>query len=205
MKFNSEYKINPKDFPDPSFDIDNEDQMQVAILGGGCFWCVEQIFKKIYGVNKVVSGYSGGDSVSANYEAVCSGKTGHIEVVRIEFDSHKVTFGTILKVFLSVAHDPTQVDRQGADIGTQYSSVVFCIDNEQYKVTNEYINLLNNIPVYQNPIVTKIINLNSFYEAETYHQNYAERNPNQPYILGVSKPKLQKFIEEFSYLMKKNT
>ena len=127
-----------------------------------------------------------------------------MEVVRLEFDSHKITFGKILKIFLSVAHDPTQLDRQGNDIGSQYQSVIFCINDKQFSVASSYINLLNKQSVYKKLIVTKVINLNSFFAAENYHQKYAQKNPNQPYILGVSMPKLQKLIDHFSDLTKNN-
>tara|TARA_B100002051_G_C16594258_1_gene564477 strand:+ start:188 stop:802 length:615 start_codon:yes stop_codon:yes gene_type:complete len=202
MNFTNEKKNIGKEFPEPLYDIQPSDGLQVAILGGGCFWCVEQIFDEVYGVENVVSGYSGGSSDTANYESVCRGNTKHIEVVKIEFDSNKITFGTILKLFFSVAHDPTQVERQGSDIGPQYSSVIFCTDKQQFDVSNQYINFLNASKVFTDPIVTKVINLKDFFEAESYHQKYAKKNPTQPYILGVSLPKLQKLLSSFPTLLK---
>ena len=202
MIFSNKISVSPKNFPDSPVDIEPTDSKQTIILGGGCFWCVEQIFDEIYGIERVVSGYSGGSSNTANYKAVCSGDTDHIEVVKIEFDSNKVTFGKLLKLFFSVVHDPTQIERQGADIGSQYSSVIFCNNKQQYNVSEQYINFLNKEKIFSNQIATKVINLNEFYEAESYHQKYARNNPNQPYILGVSYPKLQKLIDSFPELLK---
>ncbi|PPR79185.1 MAG: Peptide methionine sulfoxide reductase MsrA [Alphaproteobacteria bacterium MarineAlpha2_Bin1] len=202
MIFQEKKNIIPKNFPEPQIDVAPSSAKQTAILGGGCFWCVEQIYDEIHGIESVISGYSGGSSDSANYEAVCSGNTDHIEVVKIKFDSNKITFGTILKLFFSVVHDPTQIERQGADIGLQYSSVIFCQNKEQFNVSKQYIELLNQAKIFSNQIATKIIDLKEFYEAENYHQKYAKRNPNQPYILGVSYPKLQKLINSFPELIK---
>ncbi len=198
-----EYLILPKDFPDPVYDIGPSNENQMIILGGGCFWCVEQIFNEIDGVVDVSSGYSGGNKDTANYTAVCSGNTDHVEVVKIEYDSNHISFGKILKIFFSVAHDPTQIDRQGADIGSQYKSIIFCINEDQFKISSEYIIQLNKVPVYNKPIVTKVLNLENFFKAEEYHQKYAEKNPLQPYILGVSRPKLNKLINQFEDLIKK--
>ncbi len=202
MIFKKHLNISPSDFPEPEVDVDSSESKQMAILGGGCFWCVEQIFDEVFGIETVISGYSGGNSETANYEAVCSGNTDHIEVVQIEFDSNKITFGKILKLFFSVVHDPTQIERQGADTGFQYSSVIFCKNKEQFNVSKQYIKKLNQSKIFSNPIATKVINLKEFYEAESYHQKYAKNNPNQPYILGVSYPKLQKLVSSFPELIK---
>jgi peptide-methionine (S)-S-oxide reductase len=192
-------KIKPTDFPDPLRDIDaSSAPEQVAVLAGGCFWCTEAVFKELDGVLEVTSGYSGGTAATADYNAVCSGTTAHAEAIWIRFDARRISFGQLLKVFFSVAHDPTQFNRQGNDRGPQYRSAIFYGDEAQRAVAEAYIDQLNQAGVFGERIVTKIEPLNGFYEAETYHQDYAERNPSQPYVAAVAAPKVDKLREYFA-------
>lgn len=176
--------------------------LETITLGGGCYWCIEAIFENLDGVKTVVSGFSGGQVVNPSYEAVCTGKTGHAEVVQITFDKTKTNLDEILKVFFTV-HDPTTLNRQGADVGTQYRSVIFYANEEQRKTAQDIINTLNANKVYNNPIVTKVDPLKNFYKAEDYHQNYYQYNKNQPYCRLVIQPKLEKFEKVFKDRLKK--
>jgi peptide-methionine (S)-S-oxide reductase len=196
--------LAPNEFPDPVIDIAASPGAapQKAVLAGGCFWCVEAVFKELDGVLDVVSGYSGGSARTADYDAVCSGRTGHAEVVEVSFDPARLSYGQLLKVFLSVAHDPTQLNRQGADQGTQYRSAIFYADEEQKRVAEAYIRQLNEIGAYDSPIVTEVSPLEAFYAAEAYHQDYAARHPMQPYILGVAAPKVSKLRKHFAERLK---
>jgi peptide-methionine (S)-S-oxide reductase len=196
--------LAPHEFPDPVIDIAASPGAapQKAVLAGGCFWCVEAVFKELDGVLDVVSGYSGGSARTADYDAVCSGRTGHAEVVEVSFDPARLSYGQLLKVFLSVAHDPTQLNRQGADQGTQYRSAIFTTDEEQKRVAETYIRQLNEIGAYDSPIVTEVSPLEAFYAAEAYHQDYAARHPMQPYILGVAAPKVSKLRKHFAERLK---
>lgn len=194
--------VEPSLFPDPLRDVEAKTNPQSAVLAGGCFWCVEAIFGRISGVLSAVSGYAGGVAETANYNAVCSGVTNHAEVVKIEYDSSLTSFGQILKVFFSIAHDPTQVNRQGNDIGTQYRSAIFFVDDEQLLVAESYIKQLNEAKVYSSPIVTKLELFLEFFEAESYHQKYAENNPKQPYITHIAVPKLDKLEIQFPTILK---
>ena len=192
------------DFPNPTIDIRTESALQAtAVLAGGCFWCTEAVFKQIEGVEKVVSGYSGGDRATANYEAVCSGKTGHAEAIQITYDPSKISYGQLLKIFFSVAHDPTQLNRQGHDRGTQYRSAIFYSDPEQKRIAEAYIKQLEQAKVFVDTIVTEVTPLNAFYPAEQYHQNYCSLNPHNPYIMGVADPKVEKTKKQFPELLKK--
>lgn len=184
-------------FPDPEQDLPDEAGEQRVVLGGGCFWCVEAVFLAVDGVTGVVSGYAGGSPETANYEAVCSGQTGHAEVVEVSYDPAKVSFGELLKIFFSVAHDPTQLNRQGNDRGTQYRSAVFYENEEQRQVAESYINLLNDAGVYKEPLVTTLEPLSAFHPAESYHQNFAARNPYQPYVMAVATPKMEKLANSY--------
>lgn len=179
-------------FPDPAEDLAESGAQSRLVLAGGCFWCVEAVFLAVDGVEAVASGYAGGEARTANYEAVCSGTTGHAEVIDITYSPAKVSFGQLLKLFFSVAHDPTQLNRQGNDIGTQYRSAVFYETPEQRQVAEAYISQLDEAGVYPDPIVTTLEPLEAFYPAETYHQNFAARNPRQPYIMAVAAPKVEK-------------
>ncbi|KMQ76448.1 peptide-methionine (S)-S-oxide reductase MsrA [Marinobacter subterrani] len=189
-------------FPDPEQDLPASQGEQRIVLGGGCFWCVEAVFLAINGVTRVVSGYAGGHPGSANYEAVCTGTTGHAEVVDVHYDPARVGFGELLKVFFSVAHDPTQLNRQGNDRGPQYRSAIFYETPEQRRVAEAYIHQLNQAGVYPDPIVTTLERLDAFFPAEDYHQNFAARNPHQPYIMAVAAPKMEKLVGSYGDRLK---
>ena len=192
------------DFPNPTIDVKNEPAPEsTAVLAGGCFWCTEAVFNQIEGVKKVVSGYSGGERATANYEAVCGGGTGHAEAIQITYEPSQISYGQLLKIFFSVAHDPTQLNRQGNDRGTQYRSAIFYSDPEQKRVAEAYIQQLNQAKVFGAPIVTEVTPLQAFYPAEGYHQNYCSLNPQNPYIQGVAVPKVEKTKKHFPDLLKK--
>lgn len=190
-------------FPDPEQDIPAAGgQPQRVVLGGGCFWCVEAVFLAVDGVSKVESGYAGGSAETASYEAVCSGQSGHAEVIDVHFDPQTVSFGEILKVFFSVAHDPTQLNRQGNDRGTQYRSAIFYENQDQKRVAEAYIRQLNAAGAFDAPVVTSLEPLEAFYPAESYHQNFAARNPYQPYVMAVATPKMEKLVDTFGDRLK---
>lgn len=189
-------------FPDPTFDPSVTDAQGIAVLAGGCFWCTEAVFRQLNGVTAVQSGYAGGDAATANYEAVCSGRTDHAEAIRIEFDPQRISYGQLLKVFFSAAHDPTQVDRQGNDRGRQYRSAIFPQDAQQAGVAQAYIVQLESARVFTAPIATTVEASAPFHPAETYHQDYAARNPNQPYIAAVSAPKVAKTRKLYPSMLK---
>jgi len=197
-------KLSPREFPDPSLDVAPRPggEPQTAVLAGGCFWCVEAVLKEIDGVLDVTSGYSGGTAETADYDKVCSGRTDHAEAVHVRFDPARVTYGQLLKFFFSVAHDPTQLNRQGADQGRQYRSAIFAVDDEQRRVAEAYIRQLNDAGAYDSPIVTEVASLKDFYEAEAYHQNYAALHPSQPYIQFTSTPKVDKLRTYFPERLK---
>src|ERR1700736_1257181 len=179
---NSMANVSPEDFPDPKADsalADKPGQSRV-VLAGGCFWCVEAVYKNLDGVSSVKSGYAGGTAETADYETVSSGTTNHAEAVEVVYDPSRISFGQILKVFFSIAHDPTQLNRQGPDTGRQYRSAIFYADDEQKRVAEAYIDQLNKARVFDQPIVTEVGPLEAFYQAETYHQDYAARNPLNP-------------------------
>lgn len=198
-----ELRIQPRDFPDP--ELDPSVNTPVAVMGGGCFWCVEAVFKRLQGVESVRSGYAGGDAGDADYRSVCTGTTNHAEVIEIQFDPDRISFGALLKVFFSVAHDPTQQDRQGNDRGRQYRSAVFVADDQQRQVAEAYIAQLEQAGVFSRPIVTTVEDLEQFFVAEPYHQDYADRNPNQPYIAHVSAPKVAALEREFGDQLKESS
>jgi len=192
------------DFPDPVIDAPGASgAKQTAVLAGGCFWCTEAVFVQIEGVEKVVSGYSGGERATANYEAVCGGRTGHAEAIQITYDPTKISYGQLLKIFFSVAHDPTQLNRQGHDHGTQYRSAIFYSDAEQKRIAEAYIQQVDQAKVFRSPIVTEVTPLTAFYPGEEYHQNYCSRNPHNPYVASVAEPKVEKTKEHFPELLKK--
>jgi peptide-methionine (S)-S-oxide reductase len=184
-------------FPDPLADLAPAEDQGVAVLAGGCFWCTEAVFARLRGVTEVLPGYAGGAADTAKYERVCSGATGHAEVIRIAYDPTQVSFGQLLKVFFSVAHDPTQKNRQGNDVGTQYRSAVFPLDAAQQAVARAYLDQLQAAGVFAAPLATTIEPLDTFFVAEAYHHAYAERNPGQPYIRAVSMPKVGKLEKVF--------
>ena len=190
-------------FPDPSRDIAGAASPQTAVFAAGCFWCVEAVFKQLDGVLSLTSGYSGGTATTANYETVCSGRTDHAEVVKIEYDPARISYGRLLKIFFSVAHDPTQLNRQGNDHGRQYRSAIFFESEAQADVARAYIDQLGKAGVFTQPIVTEVVPLKAFYNAEAYHQNYAELHPNQPYIAGVSTPKVEKLKQKYGEYLRK--
>jgi len=182
-------------FPDPEIDLTPEQDSGEAVLAGGCFWCVEAVYLELDGVHSVISGYAGGTPETADYRSVCSGRTGHAEVVKVSYDPAKISFGMLLKIFFSVAHDPTQLDRQGNDVGPQYRSSIFFADADQKRVADAYIDQINRAGVLDDAIVTRLENLERFFDGEDYHQNYAARNPMQPYIAHIAAPKVQKLYQ----------
>jgi peptide-methionine (S)-S-oxide reductase len=197
-------RIPIRDFPDPKLDtpLASEPAEKTAVLAGGCFWCVEAVFKELRGVISVRSGYAGGTASTADYGTVCSGRTNHAEAIEIVYDASQTTFGQLLKIHFSVAHDPTQKDRQGNDMGRQYRSAIFYSDDEQKSVAEAYIRQLNEARVFASPIVTTLEPLEKFYVAEDYHQDYAARNPGQPYIAYIAQPKVDKLRENFAEKLK---
>jgi peptide-methionine (S)-S-oxide reductase len=170
------------------------------VFAGGCFWGVEAVFRHVKGVSSAVSGYAGGTAQTADYEKVSSGATRHAESVQVTYDPAVVTYGQLLRVFFSVAHDPTQLNRQGPDVGTQYRSAIFFVNDEQKSVAQAYINQLNQAKSFSRPIATEVVALPAFYPAEAYHQNYAARNPTQPYIVIHDLPKVANLKQEFPTL-----
>ena len=190
-------------FPDPKIDLPARDGEQTAVFAGGCFWCTEAVFEELEGVKEVVSGYAGGSAETAKYEVVSTGKTGHAEAIRITYDPSKITYGQLLKVFFSVAHDPTQLNRQGPDWGPQYRSAIFYADEEQKRVAQAYIDQLTGAKVFGRPIVTTLEPLEAFYPAEDYHQNFCRRNPHHGYVVINAMPKLEKLRRKLPGLVKK--
>jgi peptide-methionine (S)-S-oxide reductase len=176
-------------------------EAQTAVLGGGCFWCLEAVFDRLDGVKSVESGYMGGSVKNPAYREVCSGTTGHAEVVRVTFDPSKTSFQELLDVFFSI-HDPTTLNRQGNDVGTQYRSVIFYSSEEQRRVAEETIARLNREHLWDAPIVTAVEPAKDFYMAEDYHQEYFANNPQQPYCQIIVAPKVKKFQQKFAHKMK---
>jgi peptide-methionine (S)-S-oxide reductase len=174
--------------------------LQTIVLAGGCFWGIEAVYEHIKGVTEAVSGYAGGTKAQADYEAVSSGATGHAEVVRVTFDPARVSLEKLLQVFFSVAHDPTQLNRQGPDVGPQYRSAIFFANEEQSRVARAYVDQLTKAKAYPRPIVTQIVKLEAFYPAEEYHQDFAEKNPTYPYIVFHDKPKVENLKQQFPEL-----
>jgi peptide-methionine (S)-S-oxide reductase len=172
-------------------------KLELATLGGGCFWCLEAVFQQLRGVEKVESGYSGGSVPEPTYKEVCTGSTGHAEVVQITFDPKAVSFREILDVFFGT-HDPTTLNRQGADVGTQYRSVIFYHTPEQKEISEQRIAELNNAKIWNGSIVTQVVPFAAFYRAEDYHQEYFRNNPRQPYCQAVVSPKVAKFRKQFA-------
>jgi len=175
---------------------------RTAVLAGGCFWGVEAVFEHVKGVTKVASGYSGGSAETAQYRTVTTRETGHAESVRIVYDPSQISYGQLLKVFFSVAHDPTELNRQGPDTGTQYRSAIFYGSDEQKRIAEAYIAQLNKAKVFRSPIVTKVSALQAFYEAEGYHQDYLAHHPDEPYIIYNDLPKVENLKKYFPDLYK---
>jgi peptide-methionine (S)-S-oxide reductase len=173
---------------------------QTTVLAGGCFWGVDAVFKHVIGVKNVVAGYAGGSGTTAHYEVVSAGGTGHAESVKITFDPAKISYSDLLRIFFSVAHDPTELNRQGPDTGTQYRSVIFYANEDQKRIALAYIDQLNKAKVFRRPIVTQVVPLKAFYPAEGYHQNYLALHPDNPYIVYNDLPKLQELRKQFPTL-----
>jgi len=176
--------------------------VQTAVFAGGCFWGVDAVFKHVKGVSAVVSGYSGGGAATAQYEVVSTGTTGHAESVEITYDPSQISYGDLLRVFFSVALDPTQLNRQGPDVGSQYRSVIFYGNADQKETAQAYIAQLDSARVFPGPIVTQVVPFEHFYPAEAYHQDYLARHPYQPYIVFNDQPKLHRLKEQFPALYK---
>ena len=181
---------------EPASDVHSE----TAVFAGGCFWGVQTTFQRIKGVKSTTAGYSGGTKETANYGAVSSETTGHAESVKIVFDPERVSYGTLLRVFFSVVHDPTQLNRQGPDVGTSYRSVIFYTTPEQEKIAKAYIGQLDAAKAFPKKIVTEVVPLKAFYDGEEYHQDYAEKNPNNPYIQVCDIPKVHALQAQFPEL-----
>jgi peptide-methionine (S)-S-oxide reductase len=188
-----------KNIPPPSLDtpLAGVKGQQTAVVAGGCFWGIQAVFQHVKGVVSATSGYSGGSANTAQYELVSTSNTGHAESVKIVYDPSTITYGQLLRIFFSVAHDPTQLNRQGPDEGSQYRSVIFYAGEEQKRIAEAYIAQLENAKVFARPIVTQVVQLKAFYPAEAYHQDYAARHPDNPYILFNDAPKLAHLRKQF--------
>jgi len=192
-------------FPEPAIDMpaSASEGKQTAVLAGGCFWGVEAVFDRIKGVKEVTSGFAGGEGKTAHYEEVSTGTTGHAESVKITYDPKQVSFGQLLMVYFSVAHDPTQLNRQGPDQGTQYRSAIFYMNDDQKRVAKAYIKQLDDAHVFSRPIVTQVVPYHGFYAAEAYHQHYLESHPDNPYIIYNDLPKLSALKKEYPQLCRR--
>jgi peptide-methionine (S)-S-oxide reductase len=188
--------------PNPAVDapLASAKSEQTAVLAGGCFWGIQAVFQHVKGVISATSGYSGGAANTAEYELVSNGDTGHAESVKITFDPSQITYGQLLRVYFSVAHDPTELNRQGPDTGSQYRSSIFYGNDEQKRIAEAYIAQLDNAKVFPRPIVTQVVPLKAFYPAEAYHQNYAALHPNNPYIVYNDAPKVAHLQQQFPEL-----
>ena len=173
---------------------------QVAVFAGGCFWGVDAVFKHVRGVSRVVSGYAGGGAATAQYQIVSTGATGHAESVQVTYDPAQISYSRLLQIFFSVGHDPTELNRQGPDVGTQYRSAIFYANEAQKKVALSYVDQLSQAKVFSRPIVTQVVPLHDFYPAEDYHQNFLARHPHHPYILLYDLPKLRQLQKQFPAL-----
>src|SRR3984957_15391558 len=189
--------------PGPTVDENrSEKKSETVVVAGGCFWGVQAVFSAVKGVSSAISGYAGGSQANAHYEIVSTGTTGHAESVQITFDPSQVSFGQLLKIYFSVAHDPTELNRQGPDEGTQYRSEIFYTSDEQKRIAEAYIQQLDAAKAFRRPIVTKVAPLQAFYPAEDYHQNYVARNPHQPYVAYNDLPKLTNLRADFPEMCK---
>ena len=199
--------IAPDDFPDPIVDLPLASaggEPATAVLAGGCFWCTEGVYREVDGVLAIAPGYAGGTRETANYESVSTGRTRHAEAIRLTYDPSRITYGQLLKLFFSVVHDPTQLNRQGNDVGPQYRSALFPGDADQRRVAEAYIKQLGDAGAFTGRIATTIEPDVEFYEAETYHHDYARKNPTQGYIMAVSTPKVRKLAKYFPEKLKKH-
>jgi peptide-methionine (S)-S-oxide reductase len=175
---------------------------QTAVFAGGCFWGTQSVFERVKGVLDTTAGYSGGSASTATYQQVGQENTGHAESVKVVYDPSKITYGQLLQIFFSVVHDPTQLNRQGPDVGESYRSVIFYANDEQQKISKDYIAQLDAAKAFRKPIVTQVVPLKGFYDAESYHQDYALHNPNNPYILVCDRPKVEALKQQFPELFK---
>lgn len=175
---------------------------ETAVFAGGCFWGTQSVFERVKGVVDTTAGYSGGSAATATYDQVTTETTGHAESVKVVYDPAKITYGQLLRIFFSVAHDPTQLNRQGPDVGTSYRSAIFYTNEDQQKIAQAYIAQLDAANVFGKPIVTQVVPLKGFYDAESYHQDYALHNPDNPYILVCDRPKVQALKQQFPELFK---
>jgi peptide-methionine (S)-S-oxide reductase len=173
---------------------------QTAVFAGGCFWGTQAVFERVKGVIKTTAGYAGGSAASATYDQVTTEKTGHAESVEVVYDPSKITYGQLLRIFFSVAHDPTQLNRQGPDVGTSYRSAIFYVNDDQKRIANAYIAQLDGAKVFPGRIVTEVSSLKGFYRAEDYHQDYALHNPDNPYIQVCDRPKIESLKQQFPEL-----
>jgi peptide-methionine (S)-S-oxide reductase len=191
--------LSAASFPAPAVDgaAGAGKQTATAVLAGGCFWGVEAVFERLKGVSNVVSGFAGGAKITAHYEVVSTGQTGHAESVQITYDPSQITYGKLLQVFFSVAHDPTELNRQGPDTGTQYRSAIFYANDEQKRIAEAYIQQLTTAKVFSRKIVTQVSPLTGFYAAEAYHQDFIAHNPNYPYVVYNDLPKLKQLEKQF--------
>ena len=195
--------FSPEQFPDPDHDPAPEAPGErQATLAGGCFWCVEAVYRQLDGVLDVVNGYAGGPAAKADYHSVSSGTSGHAEAVQIRYDPSRISYGQLLRIFFSIAHDPTEKDRQGADVGPQYRSEIFAADEREWLIAERYISQLDAAKVFERPVVTTLSRLERFYPAEDYHQDYAARHPSEPYIQYVALPKVAKLRRYFADRLK---
>ena len=198
-------KTDPWSFPDPVAVPGTADAGSSIVLAGGCFWCTEAVYSQLDGVLSVRPGYAGGSAATANYDDVCTGGTGHAEAIEVVFDPTRIQLGQVLKIFFSIAHDPTQLNRQGADVGTQYRSAIFYANEAQRLIAERYITQIEAAGVFDAPIATTLEPLDRFYVAESYHHDYAARNPWQPYIRAVAAPKVEKLRKTHGDLLKERT
>lgn len=188
-------KIDPWSFPDPERDLPPGPGPATLVLAGGCFWCTEAVYSQLEGVTAVRPGYAGGTRETADYRTVCGGATDHAEAIEISYDPARISVGQILKMFFSIAHDPTQKDRQGHDVGRQYRSAIFYADDAQREVAEAYIRQIDAAGIFEGKVQTTLEPLTEFFPAEAYHHGYAARNPEQPYIRAVAAPKVKKLRE----------
>jgi peptide-methionine (S)-S-oxide reductase len=195
MAFGAQERTTP--IPAPLIDESSHTGSEKAVFAGGCFWGTQSVFQRVKGVTHTEAGYSGGSAATATYDQVTTETTGHAESVEITFDPARISYGTLLRIFFSVAHDPTQLNRQGPDVGTSYRSAIFYENDEQRKVAQAYIQQLDAAHVFRGKIVTQLVPLKAFYKAEDYHQNYATNNPNNPYIQVCDVPKIKGLKEQF--------
>jgi peptide-methionine (S)-S-oxide reductase len=193
--------VSAAEFPAPAVDpAPASHATATAVFAGGCFWGVEAVFDRLNGVTKAVSGFAGGNAATAHYEIVSTGTTGHAESVEVTYDPSRISYGKLLEVFFSVAHDPTELNRQGPDEGTQYRSAIFYSNDDQKKVAEAYIRQLNAAKIFHGPIVTQVVPLKQFYAAEEYHQHFLDRNPNNPYIVYNDVPKVKHLQQQYPEL-----